>query len=89
MPIEVNRENIECPKCKSPTIFDVDHKGYFCGTCLTDFDKDMQVKPEAKLPQSDLVPDTMIEEAIQDEQIKIIQEAIEVKEENQEQVKIE
>ena len=35
MPIEVNRVNRECPKCKSPTIFHTG-KAYFCGKCLSD-----------------------------------------------------
>lgn len=43
MPIEVNQINRECPQCKNPTIFDVDGKKYFCGKCLTDFDKDMKI----------------------------------------------
>ena len=33
MPIEVNRVNKECPKCKNPTIFNTG-KEYFCGMCL-------------------------------------------------------
>ncbi|HEU5487479.1 MAG TPA: hypothetical protein VFV16_01520 [Candidatus Nitrosotalea sp.] len=34
MPIEVNRVNKECPKCKNPTIFNTG-KEYFCGKCLS------------------------------------------------------
>jgi ribosomal protein S27AE len=34
MPIEVNRVNRECPKCKNPTIFNTG-KEYFCGKCLS------------------------------------------------------
>ena len=34
MPIEVNRVNLECPKCKNPTIFNTG-KEYFCGKCLS------------------------------------------------------
>ena len=35
MPIEVNRVNRECPKCKNPTIFNTG-KAYYCGKCLND-----------------------------------------------------
>jgi ribosomal protein S27AE len=34
VPIEVNRINKECPKCKNPTIFNTG-KEYFCGKCLS------------------------------------------------------
>ncbi|MDE1725398.1 MAG: hypothetical protein KGH76_05835 [Thaumarchaeota archaeon] len=34
MPIEVNRVNKECPKCKNSTIFNTG-KEYFCGKCLS------------------------------------------------------
>jgi len=34
VPIEVNRVNRECPKCKNPTIFNTG-KEYFCGKCLS------------------------------------------------------
>lgn len=39
MPIEVNRVNKECPRCKNPTIFDTG-KNYFCGKCLADIPKE-------------------------------------------------
>jgi len=34
MPIEVNRINKECPKCKNPALFNTG-KEYFCGKCLS------------------------------------------------------
>jgi ribosomal protein S27AE len=34
VPIEVNRVNKECPKCKNPAIFNTG-KEYFCGKCLS------------------------------------------------------
>jgi len=34
MPIEINRIDKECPKCKNSTIFNTG-KGYFCGKCLS------------------------------------------------------
>lgn len=39
MPIEIRRKNIECPKCKNPTIFDIGKK-YVCGKCMSDIDKE-------------------------------------------------
>lgn len=38
MPIEVNRVNKECPRCKNPQIFDTG-KNYFCGKCLIEIPK--------------------------------------------------
>lgn len=39
MPIEVNRVNKTCPRCKNPTIF-WNGKNYFCGKCLSDIPKE-------------------------------------------------
>lgn len=38
MPIEINRLDKPCPKCKNPTIFDIGKK-YVCGKCMSDINK--------------------------------------------------
>ena len=46
MPVKMNREDRECPKCKNSTIFNVDGEKFFCGKCLTEFNLDMTIKSE-------------------------------------------
>ena len=51
MPIELNRINRECTKCKNATIFNVAGKSYFCGNCMTEFNMDMTVKNETVIEE--------------------------------------
>lgn len=39
MPIEINRIDRQCPKCKNPKIFDIGKK-FVCGKCMSDINKD-------------------------------------------------
>lgn len=72
MPFEVHRVNHECKTCKNPTTFKTP-KGYFCRLCL---ETELYGKPEINEPVI-VMPDTMIENVKQDEQIQVIAEAIE------------
>lgn len=56
MPIEVNRIDRYCPKCKNPTIFNTG-KQYFCGKCLSTIEK--------KSDEEFVVISTMERESIQ------------------------
>lgn len=72
MPFEVHRVNHECNTCKNKTTFKTP-TGYFCRECLN---TEPYNKPEIKEPII-IMPDTMIEEAKQLEQIQEIAEAVE------------
>ncbi|MDE1812885.1 MAG: hypothetical protein KGI19_11170 [Thaumarchaeota archaeon] len=58
MPIEVNRVNKQCTRCKNPTIF-WNGKNYFCGKCLSDIPKEEIQNVEvvvAVKEESDVIP---------------------------------
>lgn len=64
MPIEVNRVNKECPRCKNPTIFDTG-KNYFCGKCLIEIPKPKTAKetvPDEVRAKLGIPDDAVVEE---------------------------
>lgn len=91
MPITVNRRNKECPECKNTTLFICDGEGkkkYFCNKCLNEFSfddkrfqgyKENSVSDEVEL---NVVPDIMISNVIQDQQLDLVNEAIKTKTED-------